>query len=108
VERIGRAGEQLGKSYPIALAVELEAPYFVRLTQPSLLKARDLTSINKASREGDFETWVELINRFRSLPSAERVRGFTRDLFDMPSGESFAPLGNVTAAYKSYASRSSL
>jgi hypothetical protein len=106
VECIGRAGEQLGKSYPIALAVELEAPYFVRLTQPSLLKARDLAAINKASREGDFETWVELIKRFRSRPSVERVRGFTRDLFDMPSGESFAPLGNVTAAYKSYASRS--
>jgi hypothetical protein len=106
VECLGRTGEQTGKSYPIALAVELEAPYFVRLTQPSVLKGRDLAAIHKASREGDFETWAELVRRYRNPPSIERVRGFTQDLFDMPSGEFVAPLGDVSGTPPSYASRS--
>ncbi|TKC88347.1 hypothetical protein FAZ69_14465 [Trinickia terrae] len=105
VECIGQAGEQPGKSYPIVLAVELETPYFVRLAQPSLVKARDLAAINQASRKGDFETWIELTRRFRSRPSIERARGFTRDLFDMPSGESVAPMSNVPAAHSNHASR---
>ncbi|QCP52064.1 hypothetical protein FAZ95_22995 [Trinickia violacea] len=105
VECIGRTSEQTGKRYPIALAVELEAPYFVRLAQPSVLKGRDLAAMHKASREGDFETWLELVKRFRNPPSIERERGFTRDLFDMPSVESATPLGNVAGAQPNFASR---
>ncbi|KVG69660.1 hypothetical protein WL02_13155 [Burkholderia ubonensis] len=84
VDAVGRPAEQGGKSYPLALSVELEAPYFVRLTQPSVLKARDLAAVNKATRDGDFDRFVELVTRLRGRSSTEDVRGFTRDLFDVP------------------------
>jgi hypothetical protein len=90
VERTGEpapAGKQAGKHYPIALAVELEAPYFVRLTQPTLVKARDLASIHEAVRNGDFEAYADLTKRMRSQPATQQARGFTRDLFDMPPVE---------------------
>ncbi|WP_179402221.1 hypothetical protein [Burkholderia guangdongensis] len=87
VDCVARAAQQSGKSYPLALSVELEAPYVVRLAQPSVLKARDLAAVNKAAREGDFGTFVELVARLRHRPSAEQARGFTRDLFDVPPGE---------------------
>ncbi|WP_323122679.1 hypothetical protein [Burkholderia alba] len=97
VDYIGRTEEQTGKSYPLALSVELEAPYVVRLTQPSVLKARDLAEINKASREGDFETFADLVRRLRSRPAAEQARGFTRDLFDLPASEPVASFGGAHA-----------
>jgi hypothetical protein len=50
VDCVGRAKEQTGRSYPLALSVELEAPYFVRLAQPCVLKARDLADVNNATR----------------------------------------------------------
>lgn len=103
VDCIARAGELTGKSYPLALAVELEAPYFVRLTQPSVLKARDFLEVNKALRDGDFGSFADLVRRLRSRPSAERMRGFTRDLFDMPPAESIASFGSVAHAQASYA-----
>jgi hypothetical protein len=46
------------------------------------------------------------VRRYRNPPSIERVRGFTQDLFDMPSGEFVAPLGDVSGTPPSYASRS--
>jgi hypothetical protein len=107
VDCIGRDSELTGKSYPLALAVELEAPYFVRLTQPTLLTADDLAEINKASRDGDFGTFTELVTRLRSRPSTERLRGFTQDLFDMPFeiglGDAVASYGGVTHAHLSHA-----
>jgi len=103
VDCIAREEERSGKSYPLALAVELEAPYFVRLTQPSVLKARDFEEVNKASREGDFESFADLVRRVRSRPSVERTRGFTRDLFEMPSVESIAAFGSAAHAQASYA-----
>ncbi len=90
VDCAGRALEQSGKSYPLALSVELEAPYFVRLTQPSVLKARDLADVNKATRGGDFDRFVELVTRLRGRSATEDVRGFTRDLFDVPPIETAA------------------
>jgi hypothetical protein len=90
VDCVARASEQSGKRYPVALAVELEAPYLVRLTQPSVLKARDFAAVNKATRDGDFAAFIELVGRLRTRPSQERVRGFTRDLFDMPPAEAIA------------------
>ncbi|MDR9057054.1 hypothetical protein FEP39_02175 [Burkholderia multivorans] len=90
VDCVGRAKEQTGKSYPLALSVELEAPYFVRLAQPSVLKARDLAEVNKATRAGDFERFVELVARLRGRSSTDAVRGFTRDLFDVPPIETAA------------------
>ncbi|MEI6001040.1 hypothetical protein H3V53_28805 [Paraburkholderia bengalensis] len=90
VDCLARAGETGGKRYPVALAVELEAPYCVRLTQPSVLKARDFAEVNKATRDGDFAAFIELVGRLRTRPSQERVRGFTRDLFDTPPVEAMA------------------
>lgn len=84
VDCVGRDEPASGKRYPLALSVELEAPYVVRLAQPSVLKARDLAELNKAARDGDFETYAEHVKRLRNRPCAEDVRGFTRDLFDGP------------------------
>ncbi|AOK51081.1 hypothetical protein WT60_22040 [Burkholderia sp. MSMB617WGS] len=103
VDCVGREAEQTGKRYPLALSVELEAPYFVRLTQPSMLKARDLADITKAARDGDFGTFVEQITRLRSRPAAEQARGFTRDLFDLPPVEAVAPFGGAAHAQASHA-----
>jgi hypothetical protein len=89
VDRAERSGgpAPAGKQHPIALAVELEAPYFVRLTQPTLVKARDLAAIHETVRNGDFEGYAALAKRMRSQPATQQARGFTRDLFDMPPGE---------------------
>jgi hypothetical protein len=87
VDCVERAAEAGGKSHPLVFTAELEAPYFVRLTQPTLVKARDLSAIHEASRMGDFETYAELTKRVRSQASAQQARGYTRDLFDVPPAE---------------------
>ena len=90
VDRLEPAVEAAGKSYPIVLAVELEAPWVVRLVQPTLVKARDLAAIRAAARAGDFEAYAALTQHVRSQcrSSNEQARGVTRDLFDMPLAES--------------------
>jgi hypothetical protein len=103
VDCIARAGEMSGKSYPIALAVELEAPYMVRLTQPCVLKARDFAQVGKATRDGDFGAFIDLVGRLRTRPPQERMRGFTRDLFDMPPVEAMAAFSSATHAQASLA-----
>jgi hypothetical protein len=87
VDCVERAAEAGGKSHPLVFTAELEAPYFVRLTQPTLVKARDLAAIHQASRMGDFETYAVLTKRVRSQASAQQARGVTRDLFDLPPAE---------------------
>lgn len=89
VDRVERAGElaAAGRHYPVALAVELEAPYFVRLAQPTLVKARDLAAIHDAARNGDFEAYADLTKRMRSQPVVQQARGVTRDLFELPLAE---------------------
>ena len=72
VDCVGRAKEQTGKSYPLALSVGFEAPYFVRLAQPCVLKARDLAEVNKATRAGDFDRFVE--RRAFARPFADGCR----------------------------------
>ncbi|AOJ05815.1 MULTISPECIES: hypothetical protein [Burkholderia] len=103
VDCISRESGQTGKHYPLALSIELEAPYFVRLTQPSVLKARDLAEVMKATRDGDFDTFVEQVARLRSQPAAEQARGFTRDLFDLPPVESLTPFGHASHAHANHA-----
>ncbi|AOJ16416.1 hypothetical protein [Burkholderia vietnamiensis] len=90
VDCVGRAKEQTGRSYPLALSVELEAPYFVRLAQPCVLKARDLADVNNATRAGDFDRFVELVARLRGRSPTDTVRGVTRDLFDVAPIETAA------------------
>ncbi|WP_421047686.1 hypothetical protein [Paraburkholderia sp. A1RI-2L] len=85
VERAApRAGAEFGAGgYPVAFGVELEAPYFVRLAQPTRVKARDMAALHEAVRNGDFETWLELTKRLRSAAPAQHARGVTSDLFDL-------------------------
>jgi hypothetical protein len=101
VDRVECAGEAVGKAYPIALAVELEAPYFVRLAQPTLVKARDLAAIHEAARNGDFEAYTELTKRLRSQRATQQVRGVTRDLFDLSPVESAMSAGHGGARSRS-------
>lgn len=54
-----------------------------RTAEPSVIKARDLARVNKAARDGDFETYVELVGRLRGRSAEAQSRGFTRDLFDL-------------------------
>jgi len=88
VDRLEPAAEPTGKAYPIALAVELEAPWVVRLAQPTVVKARELAAIHAAARNGDFEAYAALTQRLRRQSATQQVRGVTRDLFDMPPVES--------------------
>jgi hypothetical protein len=82
-------GQPSGKRYPVALAVALEAPFYVKLAQPTVLKARDFAAVLNASRAADFDAYAELVRRFRNKPSIER--GCTRDLFDIPAMEISKP-----------------
>ncbi|GAB7538017.1 hypothetical protein AB4851_02555 [Burkholderia sp. 22PA0099] len=90
VDCVARTAEPGARSYPVALTVELDAPYTVRLAQPTVVKARDLARVSKAAREGDFETYVDLVERLRGRSAGAQSRGFTRDLFDLPVVEPVA------------------
>ncbi len=98
VDCVARTAEPGARSYPVALSVELDAPYTVRLAEPSVIKARDLARVNKAARDGDFETYVELVGRLRGRSAEAQSRGFTRDLFDLPAVE-------PTAVYTDFVKR---
>lgn len=87
VDCIERDGEAGGKRHPLVFSAELEAPYFVRLTQPSLVTARELAAIHEASRMGDFDTYADLTRRLRTRPPAQQGRGYTQDLFDVPPAD---------------------
>ena len=56
-----------------------------------VLKARDLAEVNKATRAGDFDRFVELVARLRGRSPTDAVRGVTRDLFDVPPIETAPP-----------------
>lgn len=90
VDRIDHAGQtprasaEFGaKGYPVAFGVELEAPYFVKLVQPTRVKARDMAKLHEAVRNVDFDAYVELTRRLRSEASAHHARGVTSDLFEL-------------------------
>ncbi len=78
----GAGDGKAAKTYAVAFGVELEAPYFVRLAQPTRVKARDMAALHDAARNADFDAWVELTRRLRSAP-AQPARGVTSDLFDL-------------------------
>jgi hypothetical protein len=87
-------GQPSGKRYPVALAVALEAPFYVKLAQPTVLKARDFAAVLNASRSGDFDAYAELVRRLRNRPSI--ARGCTADLFDLPAIEVCKPLVDLS------------
>ncbi|WP_205195116.1 hypothetical protein [Burkholderia sp. Ax-1719] len=79
-----RAGAEFGtKGYPVAFGVELEAPYFVKLVQPTRVKARDMARLHEAVRNADFDAYVDLTKRLRSEALAQQTRGVTSDLFEL-------------------------
>ncbi|WP_321843374.1 hypothetical protein [Paraburkholderia bannensis] len=83
-DRTPRAGAEFGaKGYPVAFGVELEAPYFVKLVQPTRVKARDMAKLHEAARNADFDAYVDLTRRLRSEASAQQTRGVTSDLFEL-------------------------
>ncbi|MHC6083198.1 hypothetical protein ACYT85_08145 [Ralstonia solanacearum] len=76
------------KSYPVAFTVELEAPYFVRLAQPTVLEPRDLVEVAETSRDGNFDSWKKLVKRLRNEQPTQRAHAFTPDLFHAPVNDS--------------------
>ncbi len=70
------------RTYPVSLAVSLDAPYFIRLAEPSPLKARELAAVATASRDGDMESYLRLVRRLRGKASDSPSLGMTGDLFD--------------------------
>jgi hypothetical protein len=88
VDRVARAATRAGaeygaRGYPVAFGVELEAPYFVRLAQPTRVKARDMAALHETVRNADFDAYVELTRRLRSAVPAQQARGVTSDLFEL-------------------------
>lgn len=83
-EQTPRAGAEFGvKGYPVAFGVELEAPYFVKLVQPTRVKARDMAKLHEAVRNADLDAYVDLTKRLRSEAAAQQTRGVTSDLFEL-------------------------
>jgi hypothetical protein len=67
VRILSQTGETCdAKSYSVSFTTELRPPYCVRLAQPVLLDARELTEIKGISDSGDIESWSTLVRRLRS------------------------------------------
>lgn len=69
------------KSYPVSFVVQLEAPFYIRLANPTLLRRRDLEQAGDIVRAGDMDAWASLISNLRSAPTADRPRSRTMDMF---------------------------
>jgi hypothetical protein len=85
------------KSYTVSFVVELEAPYFVRLAHPTVLKSRDIAEVAATSKDGDLEAWAKLVKRLRNQPTIEKKRGLTLDLFNIAASAAGGPLVNSSA-----------
>ena len=73
------------KSYPVSFVVQLEAPYFVRLANPTLLKPSDLKKAAEIPRTGDIEAWAALVTRLRTKTSIAKPQARTIDMFGAES-----------------------
>lgn len=69
------------KSYPVSFVVDLEAPFFVRLANPTLLKKRDLDQASEIVKAGDMDEWAALVLSLRSSTLANKPSGRTADMF---------------------------
>jgi len=69
------------KSYPVSFVARLEAPFFVRLANPTLVKRRDLERAAEIVGAGDMEGWTSLVSGLRSSPTVDKLRDRTMDLF---------------------------
>lgn len=68
-------------SYPVSFVVDLEAPFFVRLTNPILLKKRDLARAAEIVKTGEMDKWAALVSGLRSPAPSIKSRGRTLDMF---------------------------
>ncbi|MDO8768474.1 MAG: hypothetical protein Q7K57_07200 [Burkholderiaceae bacterium] len=69
------------RSYPVSFVVELEAPFFVRLANPTLLKRRDIDCAAEMVKTGDMDGWATLVTSLRSPLPTSKPHGHTRDMF---------------------------
>lgn len=69
------------QSYPVSFVVELEAPFFVRLANPILLKKRDLDRASEIVKTGSMDEWAALVSSLRSSATAVMPRGRTMNMF---------------------------
>jgi hypothetical protein len=69
------------KSYPVSFVVQLEAPFFVRLADPTLLRRRDLEQVATIVRASDIKAWASLVSDLRLAPMAGKLQGRNMDLF---------------------------
>lgn len=69
------------KSYPVSFVVQLEAPFFVRLANPTVLRRQDLEQTVDIVRAGDMKAWASLVSGLRLPPTSDKLRGRNMDLF---------------------------
>lgn len=74
---------QDAKSYPVSFIVDLEAPFFLRLASPTLLRRRDLERAAEIVRAGDMDDWASLVSGLRSPTPADKPQGRTIDMFQV-------------------------
>lgn len=73
------------KSYPVSFVVELDAPFFVRLANPTILKQRDLDQVAELVRAGDMDGWASLVSSLRVQAHNDHRCGRNMDLFQTMS-----------------------
>ncbi len=85
------------KSYPVSFVVQLEVPFFVRLSNPTLLMRRDLDRAAEIVRCGDMSAWASFVSDLRSSAPAEKPLGRTMDMFGALSPFCDGIMGKVGA-----------
>lgn len=69
------------RSYPVSFVAELEAPFYVRLANPTLLKRRDIDRAAEMVKAGDIEGWATLVSSLRSPLPLSKPYIHTGDMF---------------------------
>lgn len=73
------------QSYPVSFIAQLEAPFYVRLAHPTLLRRQDVEYMAMLVRAGDRQAWTSMVSGLRLVPAAGKLQGPDRDLFQEPS-----------------------
>ena len=82
------------KTYAVSFVAELEAPFFVRLANPNLLKKGDLDRVAEIVRAGDIDGWAALVSSLRSPAPASKLYHRTIDMFQALSPSCDGLLGD--------------
>ncbi|MBF8657670.1 hypothetical protein [Pseudomonas putida] len=78
------------RKYAVSFTANMEAPYAVQLSDPSLLTPQDLERISEVSARGDLKDWSALVSRLRGHSQPALTVPVTLDLFDFEPGLSLA------------------